>query len=335
MSARSPFVSVVLLVWNNSEYLFDCLEALQKQTYQDFEIILLDNGSSDRRYLIGLQEKYSSLAIIIKQLDSNKGFAAGNNLGVKLAQGYWLAFLNVDAFPAPDWLDVLCQATKRYPQYKFFASRQVRASHDQLLDGAGDSYHLSGLAWRRFYNRSVQKFGKKTEEVFSVCPAAALYFRREFLRLGGFDDDYFSYFEDVDLGFRLRLSGERCLYVPDAIVHHIGSASTGRRSDFSIYYGYRNLIWTFVKNMPFPLIWIALPLHIVTLLFFVLHLIIRGQGRVIWKAIFDAILGLPKMIEKRKMIQKNKKITTRELLKVMSTGLIEPYLEFMNRNRVI
>ncbi len=202
-----------------------------------------------------------------------------------------------------------------------------------MLDGAGDIYHVSGLAWRNGYKLPSKIYGLEQKEVFSACAAAALYSREEFLKVGGFDEDYFSYFEDVDLGFRLRLGGAKCLYVPEAVVHHVGSASTGKRSDFSVYYGYRNMIWTFVKNMPAPLIWILLPLHISAILFFAMYLTLRGQGKIIWKAIFDAVYGLPKMIEKRKVIQKNKKIKPGELLKAMSTGLFEPLQEFIHRNR--
>ena len=151
--------------------------------------------------------------------------------------------------------------------------------------------------------------------------------------MGGFDEDYFSYFEDVDLGFRLRLSGAKCLYVPDAVVHHVGSASTGKRSDFSVYYGYRNLIWTFFKDMPSPYFWLFLPLHISAILFFAIFLTLRGQGRAIWKAVFDALRGLPKILAGRKLIQKNIKVKPNEILQVMSTGLVEPYSEFIKRNR--
>jgi GT2 family glycosyltransferase len=122
------------------------------------------------------------------------------------------------------------------------------------LDGAGDEYHVSGLAWRRFYNHLANGYGLKPEEVFGACAAAAMYRREDFLKIGGFDEDYFSYFEDVDLSFRLRLAGGRCLYVPDAIVHHVGSASTGKLSDFVVYYGHRNLVWTFFKDMPGTLV---------------------------------------------------------------------------------
>lgn len=328
-----PVVSVILLVWNNTEHLLKCLAVLQEQTHQDFEIILLDNGSLDLTYLNRMSEKYAGMAITVEKLASNRGFAAANNIGARLAHGQWIALLNADAFPESDWLENLLRAVQQNLQYSFFTSRQLQYHAPHLLDGAGDSYHVSGLAWRRFYNRPVQEYGRKAEEVFSPCAAAALYSREEFLKIGGFDEDYFSYFEDVDLGFRLRLNGAKCSYVSDAVVHHVGSASTGKRSDFSVYHGYRNMIWTFVKNMPSPYIWIFLPLHILTVLFFALYLTWRGQGSAIWSAIFDALAGLPKMLKKRKDIQNNIRIKPRDILRVMSTGLLEPLQEFIKRNR--
>lgn len=330
----APIVSLILLVWNNHEHLPACLNALQAQTFQDFEIVLVENGSTNLDYLKDVRTDHPALNIVIERLETNAGFAAGNNIGARLARGKWLALLNVDAFPEPDWLASLMRAADHNPQFNAFTSRQIQFHTPDRLDGAGDSYHVSGLAWRKYYNRPVREYGLKSEEVFSACPAAALYLRDEFLQLGGFDEDYFSYFEDVDLGFRIRLSGGKCLYVPEAVVSHVGSGSTGRRSDFSVYHGYRNLIWTFVKNMPSPLIWFFLPVHIAVLSFFVTHLSLRGQGGVIGKAIFDALRALPKMLQKRRLIQKNKKIKTGDLLKVMSTGLLEPYREFIQRNRM-
>jgi GT2 family glycosyltransferase len=327
-----PLVSVIIVAWNSKKHLAACLGCLLMQTLGEFEIILVDNGSEDGA-LDELRDKYPSPDLCIHRLSSNLGFAAANNIGAHLAQGRWLALLNADAFPEADWLEKLLQAAEQNPEFTAFSSRQIQYNAPHLLDGAGDSYHITGLAWRRFYNRGVQEYGLETEEVFSACPAAALYSREEFLELGGFDEDYFSYFEDVDLGFRIRLSGGKCLYVPQAVVHHVGSASTGKRSDFSVYYGYRNMIWTLVKNMPSPLIWLFLPLHAATLFFFVLYLTLRGQGKTIWRAIFDALRGLPRMIRKRKWIQRNKKVKTNELLKIMSTGLLEPWREFIHRNR--
>lgn len=299
---------------------------------QGFELILVDNGSTDNS-MDNLESQWNGLQLIVEHLNKNLGFAAANNIGARLARGKWLVLLNADAFPEPDWLEKLLHAAEQNPQYTMFSSRQIQYNAPDYLDGAGDAYHVSGLAWRNYYNYPSEKNGWEQKEVFSPCAAAALYSREEFLKIGGFDEDYFSYFEDVDLGFRLRLSGAKCLYVPDAVVRHVGSASTGKRSDFSVYYGYRNLIWTFIKDMPSPYIWLFLPIHIGTLIFFFLYLTARGQGKAISRAIWDAVCGLPNILAKRRQVQKDIKINPRDLLQVISTGLLEPYREFVNRNR--
>jgi GT2 family glycosyltransferase len=329
---RALLLSIILVAWNNETHLRRCFSALSKQTLCDFDIILVDNTSTDNS-VEKLHLPHPNLHLMVEHLPTNLGFAVANNIGAHLAQGEWLAFLNADAFPEPDWLEKLLKAAEENPEYSFFSSRQIQANDPEWLDGAGDAYHISGLAWRHGYNRPSAEFGHEPKEVFSACAAAALIRREEFLQMGGFDEDYFSYFEDVDLGFRLRLQGKKCLYVPEAIVHHVGSASTGKRSDFSVYYGYRNMIWTFIKNMPSPLIWILLPLHIATVLFFMAYLTWRGQGKAIGRAVIDAMRGLPTVLEKRKKIQKGRKISSRDLLRIMSIGLFEPYLEFMRRNK--
>lgn len=329
---KSPLISVIVVIWNSKAYLSTCLNRLSLQTMNDFELIIIDNDSDDGG-LDGLHDNYPLLNFHVQKLDSNLGFAIANNIGTHLARGKWVALLNADAFPEPDWLEKLLNTANANPEYSFFASRQIQVNKPELLDGTGDIYHVSGLAWRRHYQLPEKKFGHRLDEVFSPCGAAALFLQEGFLQLGGFDEDYFSYFEDVDLGFRLRLAGKKCLYVPDAVVHHVGSASTGKRSDFSVYYGYRNMIWTFFKNMPSPLIWFFLPLHVITVMFFIFYLTLRGQGKIILKAVSDAISGLPKIMEKRKEIQRNIKINPFDLLDVMSTGLLEPYREFMQRNR--
>jgi GT2 family glycosyltransferase len=323
-------VSIVIITWKNNTHLFSCLDKISVQAPYLKETIIVDNNPKDTGKEL-LLEKYPSLGIHIKKLNSNLGFATANNIGAQMARGKWIAFLNADAFPEPDWLENLLKAAQENPGYSFFSSRQIQANSPELLDGAGDAYHVSGLAWRNGYNLPSMEYGSEQKEVFSACAAAALISREEFLSIDGFDEDFFSYYEDVDLGFRLRLQGKKCLYVPGAIVHHVGSASTGKQSDFSVYYGYRNMIWTFFKNMPSPLVWILIPVHITTLLFFILYLSLRGQGKIILRAVIDALRELPKMVTKRKEIQRNIKINPFELLKVMSTGLFDPYREFILR----
>ncbi len=147
---------------------------------------------------------------------------------------------------------------------------------------------------------------------------------RAFLDVGGFDEDYFSYQEDVDLGFRLRLQGLRCFFVPQAVVHHVGSASTGKHSDFAIYHGHRNLVWTYVKNMPAPLFWVFLPLHLVANLFTMIKFFLTGHGNAIWRAKLDAAKGIGLMIRKRRKIQQNRQVTVAAIYRVINHNLFAP-----------
>jgi GT2 family glycosyltransferase len=304
------------------------------QTLQDFEVILIDNGSLDSG-TNNLEQKYPQLTLCIERLTSNLGFALANNRGARIARGQWLALLNADAFPEPDWLEKILKAAKQYPEFSFFSSRQIQANHPHLLDGSGDEYHISGLAWRRFYNYQAGNYGFKEEEVFSACGAAALYSRDDFLKVGGFDESYFSYFEDVDLSFRLRLVGKRCLYVPQAIVHHVGSASSGKISDFVIYHGHRNLVWTYFKNMPGALFWQYLPLHILMNLFFMISFILKGRGLAILQAKRDAFYRLPAIIRMRRQVQSSRRITLHQMRQVMNRELFAPYWASRQRRKRI
>ena len=325
-------ISIIIVTWNSAAFLPRCLSSLSAQTFKDFEIVIVDNGSLDGS-LTGLEEAYPQLDLTIERLETNRGFAPANNIGSRVGRGQWIAFLNADAFPSPDWLEQLINASHQYPEYVCFSSRQIQANNIDLLDGEGDAYHISGMAWRRNYNIPVYDTSEPIQ-VFSACGAAMMVRKQDFLDLGGFDETYFAYFEDVDLGFRLRLAGKKTLFVPQSIVYHIGSGSTGRRSDFLMYYQYRNLIWTFTKNMPPPLLQLFFPLHIAVLLFFWVATTRRGQGRIFMKSVFDALRDLPRVLAQRREIQSQRKASYKEIISAMSTGVREPFQEFMKRNRV-
>lgn len=321
-------VSIVIVVWNSRLYFPRCLKALENQTLKDYEVIVVDNGSTDGS-VSNLEKDWPGFDIRVERLPDNLGFAAANNLGARLARGQWLALLNADAFPEPDWLECLLDVANQYPN-ACFASRQIQANTPSLLDGEGDAYHMSGLAWRRNYAYPVRE-KNEIAEIFSPCAAAALYPRQAFLDAGGFDEDYFSYHEDIDLGFRLRLMGLRCFYVPKAVVHHVGSASTGKQSDFSIYYGHRNLEWTYVKNMPTPLFWVFLPIHFLLIGLTFFKFLLTGHGNAIWRAKLDAVRQLPHMLRKRKEIQQSRKASSMEIYRVMEHGLLTPLLVSFQR----
>ena len=197
-------VAVVIVNWNGGGLLRQCLEALARQRRLPDRIIVVDNGSSDdslSRAQVALQQ-----ADVIR-LPENVGFAKANNLAVKAAAGSdAIALLNADAFPEPGWLDALVSAAEREPAVAAFASQIRFDSNPAYLDGAGDSYHVSGRAWRNGHRLASAAWPSADADVFAPCAAAALYRRDAFDEVGGFDEQY-CYFEDADLGFRLRLRG--------------------------------------------------------------------------------------------------------------------------------
>jgi GT2 family glycosyltransferase len=311
-----PKVTVLIVNWNGEQFLERCLTALLAQTVTPYEIILVDNASTDGS--LEIARRFPSVRLLAQ--NSNTGFARGNNLAINAAAAgsEWIALLNPDAFPEPRWLEECLLSAQLNPQFDIFASKLLNAADPTVLDGAGDAYHVSGLVWRTAHGIPASALQGSEYEVFSSCAAAALYRRSALLEVGGFDEDFFCYVEDVDLGFRLRLAGYRCLYVPKSVVHHVGSGATGgKNSDFSVYHGHRNLVWTFVKDMPGLLFWLLLPLHVMVNLASIIWFAFRGQGRVVWRAKRDALLGLPKMWRKRQQIQKSRIASISDIWRVL------------------
>jgi GT2 family glycosyltransferase len=298
-------VGVIIVNWNGHAYISKTIEALLSQAVAPCKIVVIDNASVDNS--LDIIKKYPEVRILASSV--NLGFARGNNMATEAfsSQVEWIALMNPDAFAAPDWLEKLLAAVERNPKFDVFGSKLVNDADPTKLDGTGDVYHMSGLVWRGGHGKLASSVMDVEREIFSPCAAAALYRRSVFEKMGGFDEDFFCYVEDVDLGFRMRLAGARCLYVPDSIVQHVGSGTTGgKQSDFSVYHAHRNLVWAFVKNMPGILFWLLLPLHVALNVLTIVWFTLRGQGTVICRAKRDALLGLPKMWRKRQQIQKNR-----------------------------
>ncbi|GAB6067989.1 glycosyltransferase family 2 protein [Methylothermus subterraneus] len=293
-------VSVVLVNWNGGEMLMRTLSALAEQSVSPQAVVVVDNASGDG----SVEEAARRFPWVrLRRLDRNLGFAAANNLALREeVKTPWVALLNPDAVPQPDWLERLWQGVCEHPGYAAYGGRMHRLDDPSRLDGSGDCYHPCGWGWRRDFNRPEAEGERVPGEIFSPCAAAALYRRQDVLEVGGFDEDFFCYFEDVDLGFRLRLAGKRCYFLPEAVVYHKGSYSTGYKSDFTVYYGLRNSIWCWWKNLPWR--WIAryLPAHLLFCLGFCLAAAARGQGKAALLALRDAFWGLPKMLAKRRPV---------------------------------
>jgi GT2 family glycosyltransferase len=311
-----PSISVVVVAYQSGPHLTRCLAHLSAQTFTDFEILVVDNASTDGAPQIAAR---ADPDLILIEPGANLGFAAGNNLAAARARGRWLALLNPDAFPEPDWLEALVAATRRHPAVQCFASLQLVADEPHMVDGAGDVMTTAGVPYRGGYRRKLR--GPLREgSIFSACGAATLIDRALYLRLGGFDERFFCYCEDVDLGYRLRLDGGDVLMVPDARVAHVGSASTGVRSAFAIFHGSRNRIWTYLKNTPPLLLWPTIPLHVVvTMGLLVLHLR-RGAGMPMLRGIRAALArdDLSSILASRRQIQAERKVGAWEILRIMA-----------------
>ncbi len=314
-------VGVVIVNWNSFDVLARCLTALKRQTFKPACVIVIDNKSENAPNQLHCDLPDNTQYI---KLNENTGFARGNNLGVSLlCECDYIALINPDAFPQPDWLYQLVDAASRNPEYSFFASITIMDDDPEYFDGAGDIYHISGIGWRRGYGRKISPDDVSESEVFAPCAAAAMYSRAAWEEVKGFDEDYFCYFEDVDLAFRLRLQGYKCLLVPRAIAYHVGSVTSGgHRSDFSVYHGHRNLVWTYVKNMPGYAFWLFLPLHISMNLISIFRFIPSGQWRIVLKAKIDALRSIRKVWKKRRSIQNQRRVGVAEIIRFMDKRLI-------------
>ena len=313
-------VTVVVVNYNSGQWLLRSLNALALQTHRPAKVFVVDNNSTDDS-MSEIKAQFPEFECIL--LDKNIGFAAANNLAIDRCNTPLVALLNPDAYPEPEWLGALVEASAKYPKAASFGSLLLLADQPNLIDGVEDVYHASGLVWRGGHGRPINDGDAWGREIFSPCAAAALY-RTDVLRqVGGFDEDFFCYLEDVDLGFRLRLDGWGSRFVPEAQVLHVGGATSGgRHSDFSIYHGHRNLTWAFVKNLPGPLLWLLLPLHILMSVVCLVHMAYIGQARIFLRSKRDAALGLPRSFEKRKKIQSGRKVSLLNVLAMLNLKLI-------------
>lgn len=302
---RFPRISVIIVNWNGKELLETCLKALRKQSFKDFETIIVDNGSVDGSVQL-VREQFPEVCLI--PLDKNLGFCAANNRGIKQARGRYIAFLNNDAIADPHWLEELVKALEARDDIGFCASKVVLYGQPHLADTCGDTYCWDGFGGKRGHLEEASLYNEPAE-VFGACAAAAIY-RRELLEdLRGFDEDFFLAHEDTDLSFRAQLRGYRCLYVPTAVVYHRLSATIGADSPTYIYYGHRNAEFVYFKNMPGPLLWRSLPAHLLLDIALFLFYLRRGQAGPYVRAKIDALKGLPRILRKRREIQRNRKVS--------------------------
>lgn len=259
------------------------------------------------------------------RLKKNVGFAAANNLGAWLQPSEFIGTLNPDAFPEPNWLEKLLVSAQKHPDCGAFGSTQLFDHDPSLWDGAGDSVFFAGIPWRGGHGHFVRELPNEYE-VFSPCAAAALYVSRTFWKVGGFDEDFFCFCEDVDLGFRIRLLGKRCLQVTGAVVKHVGGGASRNVSLLTEYYEHRNAFWMQMKNYPTTILFLTLIPHIaceLVGLFFLPDKRIGGHSqlsiaKIRLRATLHGLLFHPGILKKRKKINQTKKVSLRQIMAMLS-----------------
>jgi GT2 family glycosyltransferase len=311
-----PVVSIVIVSHNGRPHLARCLAAALAQQGPSFEVILVDNGSSDGSAAL-VREQFPSVRLV--SLPENTGFAGGNNRGAAAAAGSSLVFLNNDTEVQPGWLQALVAAAGASETTGLVTSQIVFLHNPAILDSAGDAVTRAGGAFKRGHGRPADQYSTR-EPVFAACGASFLIAKRLFDECGGFDEDFFLSHEDVDLSYRVRLRGYTCVYEPASVVHHVGSASLGRTSTMSVFHGQRNLEWLYVKNTPGWVLPVTLPLHAAYVVTAGVYFAVIGHLPSFVRAKWAALRGLPAMWRKRRGIQAARRVSPGAIWRVLERG---------------
>lgn len=303
-----PLVSVVIVNYNGKRFLQDCLSALQNQTYQHFEVILVDNASHDGCVRF-TEDNFPSVRICVQ--DTNRGFAGGSNAGIRISKGEFILTLNNDTIASPDFIKELLKPILSDPGVGMCGSKMVFP--DGRINSTAICISRSGAAWDRGGGELDHGQYDISEEIFGPCAGAALYRRTMLDEIGLFDEDFFLFMEDVDLAFRGRLAGWKCMYVPTAKVVHIHGGTAIPESEVAVYFGNRNILWYVVKNFPLRTLLLSCP-WIIGRQCAVLpyYIFFHGMGRAIIKAKIDMVMGFPAIFRKRQTITRCVPVTSIE-----------------------
>jgi len=309
-------VDIIVINWNGKHFLNDCLTSILDQSYENTNIVLVDNGSTDGSAAYVAREFRD---VKIMELKANHGFAGANNYGISASSGQFVALLNNDAVAHRDWLKESIKCLEGYKDAGFCASKIVDYYRRGVLDIAGDIYTGGGVNAKRGLGQSIDAYNN-FEYVFGACAAAVVYRRDMLQEIGLFDEDFFIMCEDIDLSFRAQLAGYKCVYCPKAVVYHKTHGTIKGINKVFSYYGQRNLEYVYFKNMPFRLLLSHLPAHLVYNAAVFCYFMMHGQLLSFLKAKADFILNLPSLLRKRAQIQKNKKITAKDLNSSITGG---------------
>ncbi|MEA1927151.1 MAG: glycosyltransferase family 2 protein [Candidatus Auribacterota bacterium] len=316
--------SVVVLTCNGREHLEECLGSLKDQSYPELEVILVINGSDDGSADF-VRGRFGDFVRII-ELPENIGYTGGNNAGLRVARGEYLALLNDDTRLDPDWLKNMVEVLDRRSDYGMSACKILSYYEPDIIDNVGHIIYRDGTFRGRGRLEKDRGQYDREEEILSPSGCAFLVRREALDKVGLLDADFFIYGEDADLSLRIRLAGWKVVYVPSAIVYHKYSATTGAYSPFKAFLVERNRIWLTIKNFPPGALFLS-PVFAVLRMIYQSYGVLAGKGAagefsrqyssfsllgILVKAHLAALAGAPMMWRKRLSINRIKKVSNRE-----------------------
>ncbi|MFQ5540402.1 MAG: glycosyltransferase family 2 protein [Candidatus Binatia bacterium] len=319
-------MTVVIPNWNGKDLLRPCLMSLFGQEFEDFETIVVDNGSTDGSVPF-LKEHFPQVKVI--RFHENKGFSAAVNAGILASETPYIALLNNDTEVHPFWLKELVVALETDRNAGSAMSKILFFSDPDSVNSAGDEFSWFGVAYQRRLKPGDSPLFNELRYVFSACAAAALYRKELFESVGLFDETFFAYQEDVDLGFRAQLAGYRCAFVPKAIVYHKYQMTSSRVSNLRVYLNERNKYFVLIKNLPIRLLILCFPLITLHEGLCFMKAIIRGYLGTYLRALRDVVIHLSGVVQIRRGIQAHRTVSDAYLLGVMSFR--EPFRIFLYR----
>jgi GT2 family glycosyltransferase len=312
-------VSVVVPNWNGMDSLGDCLDSLQAQTLQP-RIIVVENGSKDGS-LEFLQTEYPRVELVIHK--KNKGFAGGVNAGIKqaIAQGVeFVALFNNDAIADTHWLEELLKDLAVNDDAGIVTCKLMAIDKKQL-DSTGEAYTTWGLPYPRGRGEPVSDKYDDRVQVFAASGGASLYRVTMLQKIGLFDEDFFAYYEDVDISFRAQLAGWKVRYVPEAVAYHQIGATSGKIKGFTTYQTTKNLPWLLWKNAPLSVLLRILPRFLFAYWSFIISASVRDQSWPATRGYFAMLWKLPKKTGQRWQIQHRRTVKASYIWASLDHGL--------------
>lgn len=269
-------VSVLIPNYNGEAFIENCLASLKKQTYNDFDILVVDNNSADKSVEF-IEQNHPDVQLV--KLDQNYGFSRAVNEGIRRIESEFMILLNNDTKCDEHFVEELVKEIEKDDKVFSVSSKMLQMYSPDKIDGAGDLYCALGWAFALGKDRNKKHYNKACN-VFSACGGASIYRRALFEQIGYFDELHFTYLEDVDVGYRARIMGYKNRFTPKALVYHAGSGSTGSRyNSFKVRIASRNSWYVIYKNMPTLQIIINLPFFLIGFGVKALFFICKGYGR--------------------------------------------------------